>query len=431
MTFNKPPRLAAVFAFIAILFASNTAVNAEGAKEISIACGAVGQEYELCKSATEAWTKKSGVKVKLVSTPNDTNQKLALFQQLLSAKSQDIDVFMVDVIWPGVLHTHFADLSGQIPAEDTAAHFDNLIANNTVKNRLVALPWYVDTGLIYYRKDLLKKYGLTAPNTWAELTEAAKKIQAGEKKENSKFVGYVFQGKAYEGLTCNVMEWTSSFGGTAFVNDEGAPVAHTPENVAALSLAASWVGEISPNGVLNYAEEEARGVFQSGGAAFMRNWPYAWNLANSDDSPVKGKVGVLPIPKGGANGKNSPVLGGWHLAVSKYSKHPKEAIDLILHLTSAVSQKERLVKGGYFPTRKALYESEELKKDSPLFGVLAQSLATAVARPSKNTGAQYNRVSNEIWNATFSVLSGKKSADESLKQLDRKLKRISRGGKWN
>lgn len=434
MMFKKPSRNLGTLATLAATFAfagSPSTAIAEEVKEISIACGAVGQEYELCKSATEAWTKKSGVKVKLVSTPNDTNQKLALFQQLLSAKSQDIDVFMVDVIWPGVLHTHFADLSEHIPAGEAGTHFDNLIANNTVKNRLVALPWYVDTGLIYYRKDLLEKYGLSVPSTWQEMTAAAEKIQAGEKKENSKFVGFVFQGKAYEGLTCNVMEWVSSFGGTSFINDAGQPVANTPENAAALTLAASWVGGIAPKGVLNYAEEEARGVFQSGGAAFMRNWPYAWNLANSDDSPVKGKVGVLPILKGGAKGKNSPVLGGWHLAVSKYSKNQKEATDLILHLTSAASQRERLIKGGYFPTRKALYESEELKKDSPLFGVLAQSLATAVARPSKNTGAHYNRVSNEIWNATFSVLNGKKSAEDSLKQLDRKLKRISRGGKWN
>jgi len=399
-------------------------------KGISIACGAVGLEYELCKSGAQEWSQKSGVPVELVSTPNDTNQKLALFQQLLSSKSEDIDVFMVDVIWPGVLHNHFVDLNGMIPADEKSAHFQNLIDNNTVENRLVALPWYVDTGLIYYRKDLLKKYGLEIPTTWSELTSAAEKIQAGEKKTNSKFVGYVFQGKAYEGLTCNAIEWTTSFGGNTFVLPNGEVKANTPENVAALEKAASWVETIAPKGVLNYAEEEARGVFQSGGAAFMRNWPYAWKLANAEDSPIAGKVGVMPIPKGGANGKNSPILGGWQLSVSKYSKKQKEAAGLVLHLTSQASQKDRLIKGGFFPTRKALYQIPALKKGNPVFAVLGQSLETAAARPSKSTGSQYNRASNEIWNAVFSVLSKDKTAKESLEDLDKKLGRISRGGKW-
>jgi len=62
--------------------------------------------------------------------------------------------------------------------------------------------------------------------------------------------------------------------------------------------------------------------------------------------------------------------------------------------------------------------------------VLGQSLETAAARPSKSTGSQYNRASNEIWNAVFSVLSKDKTAKESLEDLDKKLGRISRGGKW-
>lgn len=411
------------------LFAYIPSVKAED-KSISIACGAVGMEYELCKEASEAWSKKSGIKVKLVSTPNDTNQKLALFQQLLSSRSEDIDVFTIDVIWPGVLHSHFEDLSPYISAKEKAAHFDNLIANNTIKGRWVALPWWVDTGVMYYRNDLLNKYGLEVPQTWEALKAAAEKIQEGEKKTNSKFVGFVFQGKAYEGLTCNIMEWTASYGGTPFVAANGDVSVDNAANAKAFAMAASWVGHISPKGVLNYAEEEARGVFQSGGAAFMRNWPYAWSLVNSKNSPIAGKVGVMAIPKGGENGKHSPVLGGWQLAVSKYSKHKKEAIELLKFLTSEANQKVRL-KHGFFPTRKDLYTDKAMIAKDPLFAVLAQSLETAVARPSSSTGSQYNRVSNEIWNAGFSIISGKEPAAEGLKQLDRKLKRISRGGKWN
>jgi trehalose/maltose transport system substrate-binding protein len=414
----------------ALLSPQILAQNAPPAKEVSIACGAVGMEYELCKEASEAWSKKSGVKVKFVSTPNDTNQKLALFQQLLSSQSNDIDLFTIDVIWPGVLHNHFEDLNSYLSPADKAAFFDNLISNNTIQNRWVALPWWVDTGVIYYRSDLLKKYGLNAPETWEDLKAAAEKIQEGERKADPKFVGFVFQGKAYEGLTCNILEWSSSYGGTSFVDAAGNVVVENEANTQALAMAASWVGGISPKGVLNYAEEEARGVFQSGAAAFMRNWPYAWTLLNSKNSTVAGKVGVMAIPKGGSSGKHSPVLGGWHLAVSRYAKNKKEAVELAKFLTSEETQKTR-IKHGFFPTLKSLYQDKALMANNPLFSVLAKSLETAVARPSSSTGSQYNRVSNEIWNAGFSIISGKDTPAEGLKQLDRKLKRISRGGKWN
>ncbi len=71
---------------------------------------------------------------------------------------------------------------------------------------------------------------------------------------------------------------------------------------------------ISPPGTLNYGEEEARGVFQSGNAVFMRNWPYAWALSQAGDSPVRGKVAVAPLPRGGSNGTRASTLGGWQLA---------------------------------------------------------------------------------------------------------------------
>jgi len=76
---------------------------------------------------------------------------------------------------------------------------------------------------------------------------------------------------------------------------------------------------------------------------FMRNWPYAWSLGNSADSPVKGKIGVVALPKGGAEGKNTGTLGGWQLAVSKYSKNQKAAAELVAYLTSEAEQKRRAI----------------------------------------------------------------------------------------
>src|SRR5690606_36445569 len=128
-----------------------------------------------------------------------------------------------------------------------------------------------------------------------------------------------------------------------------------------------WVGRISPRGVLNYDEEASRGVFQTGNAVFMRSWPYAWALAQSEDSPVRDKVGVIALPRGGEQGRHAGTLGGWQLAVSRYSRNPEAAMELVRYLTSAQEQKRRAIAGAYNPTIIGLYEDEEILAANPFF----------------------------------------------------------------
>lgn len=400
------------------------------AAEISISCGALGVELELCKEGVAAWEEKTGNQVEVVSTPNSSNERLALYQQLLASGASDVDVFQVDVIWPGILGDHFIDLS-QYSDGAEAAHFEAIVENNTVDGGPKAMPWFTDAGVLYYRKDLLEKHGYAAPTTWSEMAEAAAAIQKAEREAGAdKLWGFVFQGRSYEGLTCNALEWVDSFGGGTIVNAKGDITINNPKAVAAFEAGGDWVGNIAPEGVLNYTEEEARGVFQSGNAVFMRNWPYAWALAQSDDSPVKGKVGVVALPKGGADGQHTGVLGGWNLAVSKYSENPEIAADLVLYLTSEAEQKRRAVKGSYNPTITALYEDAEVLEANPFFGDLYETFLNAVARPSRVTGEKYNRVSNAFWGAAYDVISGEAEAADALAALEGELEQIRRRG-WN
>jgi trehalose/maltose transport system substrate-binding protein len=243
--------------------------------------------------------------------------------------------------------------------------------------------------------------------------------------------GFVFQGKAYEGLTCDALEWIDSFGGGTIVAEDGTTTINNEKAAEAVNLASTWVGSIAPEGVLNYAEEEARGVFQSGNAVFMRNWPYAWALGNADDSPIKGQIGVSALPRGsGEDGKHTGTLGGWQLAVSRYSENPEIAADLVAYLTSYDEQKRRAIEGSYNPTIAALYQDPEVLEANPFFGELYDTFTNAVARPSRATGAKYNQVSSEFFNAVHAVLSGKTDAASSLGALESRLDRLSRGGRW-
>jgi trehalose/maltose transport system substrate-binding protein len=252
----------------------------------------------------------------------------------------------------------------------------------------------------------------------------------GERKGgNADMQGFVFQAKAYEGLTCDALEWVASHGGGNIVDASGKITVNNPNAAKALTTAAGWIGTIAPTGVLNYGEEDARGVFQKGNSVFMRNWPYAWSLSQGPDSPIKGKVGVVALPKGDG-GKTAATLGGWQLAVSKYSKNPKEAAELVMYMTSAAVQKDRAIRGSYNPTILALYKDAEVLKANPFFGDLYDTFVGAVPRPATVTGIKYNEVSAAFWNATHEVLSGKTKAEDSLKKLEVKIDSIRRGPNW-
>ena len=417
-------------ALTVILVSAATLGSARGAS-LAISCGAVGLELKICQEGVAAWSARTGNEVKVITTPNSATERLALYQQLLAAKSPDIDVFQIDVIWPGILANHFVDLKDKIPAAEVAQNFKAIVDNNTVDGKLVAMPWYTDAGMLFYRKDLLEAAGKPPPRTWQELFATAQELQDKARAAgNERMWGFVYQGKAYEGLTCNGLEWIDSFGGGQIVDATGQVTVDNAKAAEALSWAASTVGKISPEGVLNYSEEEARGVFQSGNAVFMRNWPYAWALGQAADSAVKDKIGVAALPAGGADGKPTGALGGWQLAVSAYSKNPDLAADLVRYLTSKEEQKRRAIEGSYNPTVEALYQDPEVLAAVPFFGSLYEVFVNAVARPSRVTGVKYNQVSSEFFNAVHAVLAGQTDAASSLGGLSRKLDRLSRGGKW-
>lgn len=405
-----------------------SAAHAQGVT-LTFACDSVGQGYDECKKGADAWAKQTGNSVKLLQVPKETDQRLALYQQQLGAKSGDVDVYMIDVVWPGLIGQHLVDLKQYIPQSQISQHFPAIIQNNTVNGKLVGMPFFTDAGVLYYRTDLLKKYGYAGPpKTWNELATMAQKIQAGERKTNPKFVGFVFQGKNYEGLTCNALEWINSFGGGTIVDPSGKITVNNPKAVAALRTVQAMIGTVAPSAVTTYGEEEARNVWQAGNSAFMRNWPYAYSLAEAPNSPIKGKVGVAALPAG-PGGKPAATLGGWQLAVNAYSKHPKEAASLVQYMTSAQEQKRRAIQASYNPTIASLYKDPQVLKAVPFFGSLYEVFTNAVARPATVTGGKYNEVSNAFSTAVYNVLTGKSAPGPSLKSLESQLARI-KGRGW-
>jgi trehalose/maltose transport system substrate-binding protein len=386
---------------------------------LRVFAGNVGQELALTKAAAERFTAANpNITVEVIDTPNFVEDRLGTYLQLFEAQSPEGDVFQIDVIWPGDLAEHFVDLNDYGGAEFAAEHFEAIVENNTVDGQLIGIPWFTDAGMLYYRTDLLEKYGYNGPpTTWDELEEMAQTIQEGERAEgNADFWGYVWQGNAYEGLTCDALEWIASNNGGSIVSPDGVITINNANAAAIVDKAAGWVNTISPPGVTGFGEEEARGLWQAGNAAFMRNWPYAYSLGNAEDSVIAGLFDVSPLPAG--EGSPAATLGGWQLAVSKYSEHPAEAAQLAFFLASYEEQKIRAIEGSFNPTIKALYEDPDVLEAAPFMGSLFDVFTNAVARPSTATAPQYADTSALFFRAVHSVLTGSTNATSAFAELE-------------
>ena len=420
---GRAMRTAAIAAIVATLGAP------VAAEEIFYVSGAVGNAVENFKALVKPWEESTGNTVTMVPMPASTSDQFAQYRLWLAAGTADIDLYQTDVIWAPQLAEHFLDLTDV--AKDLApTHFPSIIQSQTVGGKLVALPIFTDAPALYYRKDLLDLYKVAVPTTWAELTVAAQTVQDGERAAGkADFHGFVWQGNAYEGLTCNALEWVKSFGGGQIVEPDGTISINNEKAVMALETVKGWVGTISPAGVLAYQEEEARGVWQTGNAAFMRNWPYAYGLGNGDDSAVKGLFAVTTLPIGAAGDTSAATLGGWNVAVSKYSAHPDAAISLAMYLAGPEAQKQRAINESNLPTIVALYDDADIAAAQPIIPQWKDVFLNAVPRPSAPTLGKYNEVSAKFWSAVHETLSGNGTAAENLELLEADLTEL-KGEGW-
>jgi trehalose/maltose transport system substrate-binding protein len=391
----------------------------EGEATIRVAGGAVGVEMEVGQAQGERYMANCpNITIEFIEVPNEVQDRLALYQQIWEAQSGEIDLFQVDVIWPGIIAEHMVDLNQYLTEEEIGWYFPDMIGGQTIDGALVALPWFTDAAGLYYRTDLLEKYGVEVPTTWEELATAAQTIQDGERAEgNDEFWGYVWQGNSYEGLTCDAHEWLVSETGESFITPDGTVNVNNDAFIGALERAAGWVGTISPDAVTTYGEEESRAVWQAGNAAFMRNWPYAWGLGNAEDSVIKDMFDYAPLPTGAT--RAAACLGGWQLGVSKYSENVDAAVSVAKFLTSPAEQKERaLSPQGMNPTIPSLYDDPDLAAANPLFERMGAILATAFPRPSGVTAARYNEASTIFFSGVHSVLTGESSAADAVDNME-------------
>ncbi|QHC23801.1 ABC transporter substrate-binding protein [Streptomyces sp. GS7] len=336
----------------------------------------------------------------------------------LRAKSDRYDVLNMDVAWTA----EFASAGWIAPLDTQGFPLDKflkpVVDTATYRGRLYAVPYVTNAGMLYYRKDVLDRAHLPPPRTWAELASDARTVAPGYGLK-----GYAGQLLPYEGLTVNYAEAVQSAGG-AILSDEGRKVAvDSPAAVRALDFMVNGVRQgWIPRETLTFTEEESRRAFEDGDYLFMRNWPYAYGLAEAKGSKVAGKVGVAPLP--GADGPGSSSLGGSNLAVSSYSRHQKTARALIRYLTGLDNERQVLEQGSLPPVWAQLYTDAALIKRFPYLPVLRQSILSARTRPKS---PEYDQVSLAVAGEVHAALTQRRSPAAATAALAQDLKAILRG----
>jgi len=385
-------------------------------EKLTIAVGGAPEEVSYWEELIENFEKEKGIKVDLIRQPTDTDLRRQGLVVALSSKKPDPDVFLMDVAWLGqfISSGWLAELEGF----DTEPFFPEVLRVDRVEEKLYALPVYVDCGVLYYRRDLLEEFGCKVPERWEELVDCSLKVQKVMRKRIGDFYGFVWQGAQYEGLVCTFLEFSTSAGG----NLENLV---SEENIRALTFMRDLIHRYKvspPNTYTEMKEEEVRIYFQSGRALFERNWPYAWKLHNSPESPVKGKVNVSILPRF-EGGRHASCLGGWHIGISRYSDRKREALELLRFIVSKEVQKKLALNLGCNPGRTDVYEDSEIRERLPHLGVVGEACSYAVSRPPLPYYTRFSEVLRKYVNA---AIGGRISPEEALKRASEEIEGLKR-----
>ncbi len=304
------------------------------------------------------------VSIHLVELPDNTNQKYEIILSTLALKDGSIDIIDADVTWPAIFHASdlIAPIDEYIAPEELEAFYETTLDINAFDGRLYGLPYRLDTGLLYYRADLLKAEGLEVPDTWEDLRWTLEYMQ-----KNDQPYRYAGSWYPYEGLTCNALEFIWGTGAEVYQDNR---YTMTSRNVIE---GIDFMVQLHLDGythtdVQQFTSVGLREAFIRGELLFMRDWPTGYKVIEDSTSRdfALSAVGIAPLPSFEGEGRGHGTLGGWQYLVAKYSDHKSEAVEFIRFLTSEDVQREFALRYHYLPSRKALYEDPLVKETLPI-----------------------------------------------------------------
>jgi multiple sugar transport system substrate-binding protein len=403
-------------------------LGAGSAKQVTLHVFVGGQERpNVMKQLFKMYEQSHpGVTVKLQVGGATSNVQQSYLTTVLSSHDSSIDVLLLDIIRPAQYAA--AGWAVNLNRFMTPAQKSKLLSQylpvyshaDQVSGKLMALPAFADAQFLYYRKDLLKKFGFQPPKTWGQLLHEAKVILAKEHKTNPYLQGLLTAGAPIEGTVCTFLVPFWGAGGT-LVNSHNQVQVDTPAGKKAMNFWLTAMKEgVVPSNIAGVVTDGMRRQFQNGDAIFEQQWSYAWNHFQSSSSKVRGKVGVVPLPSF-AGGKPATCIGGWQWAVSSYSNHPNASYKLIRYLSSPPASKFLAIHASNLPVFPDLYTNPAILKVDPWFKEALPVVLTARSRP---ISPLYPKISEILRDDMNAVLAGTMSADAALKDMQSRLQAV-------
>ncbi len=385
------------------------------------------QRPDVMRKILDAYERQNpGVKVEIEVGGATSDQQQQYLTTVLTSRDPSLDIILIDIIRPAQykaagwsepldrylpLGARDALLRQYLPAYARA---------NIVDGALIALPAFADAQFLFYRKDLLDKYGFKPPTTWDEAIRQAQTILQGERNPNLNGIG--FMGNISEGTVCSFLLPIWAAGGD--VTDERGRLVLT-EELARRSLQ-FWLGlmdnhRVSPPNMAEKAQDTIRREMQQGRWIFGTLFAYAWaHFQNDPDSQVKGRIGVAVMPRF-EGGRSASCLGGWQWTISNFSRNKAQAYRLLRYLSSPEVSKVLALEASNLPAFPELYRDPEILKVNPWFADALPVVLNARARP---VHPRYPEVADVIRRGLNAVLARTKAPEQAAREIVQGLRAI-------
>lgn len=342
-----------------------------------------GGQVELAAECTE----KSGgaYEITTAGLPTDASAQREQLVRRLAGGDSSVDLMSLDP--PFVPEFATAGFLAPIP-QDRAAEFtdgivESAVTSATWEDELVAVPFWANTQLLWYRKSVAEAAGLdmSQPVTWDQITEAA----------GSQDKTVAAQGLLYEGYTVWINALVESAGASVLINPEAPPEdlelgLDSPEGEAAAKIIEE-VDAVGGPALSTQDEEGARRLFQGDDGGFLVNWPYVWTAWQGEvdggtlDKSVFEDIAWTTYPEVTAGEPSKPPFGGIHIGIGAFSDNQEEALDAAACITSEENQKQYMLTNGNPAAASSVYEDPEVLEAYPMADVIVESLDAAAPRP--------------------------------------------------
>ncbi len=364
--------------------------------------------------------KNPDLNLEIVEAPNASDRIKDLYTAAFLLGNSPYDLVYMDIFWTA----QFAAAGWLMPLDDRLASSELAqflprdISASKYQNKLYRIPFRSDAGMLYYRSDILAEADKQPPKTFAELIAIAREI---EDRENKIDWGYLWSGKQYEGLAAVFVEILAGYGGF-WLDSDTLEVGLDRQNAidAVKFLRATIADSLSPQGVTTYIEPDLHRLFIAGKSAFMRNWSYVYALASQPNSPIKDKFAIEPMVSS-PDYNGGACLGGWGFGIAKTSQHPDAAWRVIEFFTSEAVQKKYILKTGYVPTRKSLFNDPQITAKYSHYPTLLTIVENSTLRPPI---AQYSQASDILQRYLSAALSNIMTPEAAMKRAAAETRRL-------